>query len=73
MLSERASTRGDYNKPLVAQSMSFDAIDLAEHRKRFPNIEVRTEGRIATPVFHSLSQKRDYLRKRRWVDCNSFF
>lgn len=73
ILVEHSAVRGDYNKPLVAQSMSFDAIDVAEHRKRFPGVEVRTEGRIATPVFKSLSQKRGYLKKRKWVDCNAYF
>lgn len=73
VLTERGTVRGDYNRPIIAQSMSFDAIDAKEHRRRFPNIEVRTEGRIATPVFRSLSQKRKYLKQRNWVDCRSFF
>lgn len=72
-LAEQSSVRGDYERPILAQSMAFDAVDLVEHRKRFPDVEVRTDGRIATPVLKSLSQKRRYLLQRGWRDNNSFF
>ena len=71
--AELNSIRGDYNEPIVSDSMAFDAIDLVEHRKRFPNIEVVVDhARSARPVFRSLSQKRGYLKARRFVDCRSF-
>ena len=70
---EHSAVRGDYNKPIVSDSMAFDAIDLAEHRKRFPDIEVVVDhARSARPVFRSLGQKRAYLKARKWVDANSF-
>jgi len=72
ILAEQGAVRGDYNEPIVSESMAFDAIDLAEHRKRFPDIEVKVDGRSARPVFRNLSQKRRYLKARGWVDCNSY-
>ena len=71
-VAENASVRGDYNEPIISDSMAFDAVDLAEHRKRFPDIEVQVDGRSARPVFRSLNQKRKYLIERGWVDRNSF-
>ena len=71
--AERTGVRGDYNEPIVSDSMAFDAIDLAEHRRRFPNVDVVVDHvRSARPVFKSLSQKRKYLKARGFVDCNSF-
>ena len=70
---ERPGVRGDYNEPIVSDSMAFDAIDLAEHRKRFPGIEVKVDhARSARPIFRSLNQKRAYLKARKFIDCNSF-
>lgn len=72
-IGELNSVRGDYNDPIVSDSMAFDAIDLAEHRKRFPNIEIVVDhARSARPVFKSLSQKRGYLKARGFIDANSF-
>jgi len=71
--AEHSSVRGDYNEPIVSDSMAFDAIDLAEHRRRFPNIDVVVDhARSARPVFKNLSQKRKYLKARGFVDCNSY-
>ena len=71
--AEHSSVRGDYNEPIVSDSMAFDAVDLAEHRRRFPDVEVVVDhARSARPVFRNLNQKRRYLKKRGWVDCNSF-
>ena len=71
--AEHSAIRSDYNEPIVSDSMAFDAIDLAEHRRRFPDIEVVVDhARSARPVFRSLGQKRDYLKARGFVDCNSF-
>lgn len=71
--AEHSAVRGDYNEPIVSDSMAFDAIDLAEHRKRFPDIEVVIDhARSARPVFKNLTQKRKYLKARGWIDCNSF-
>lgn len=71
--AEHNSVRGDYNEPIVSDSMAFDAADLTEHRKRFPDVEVQVDhNRSARPIFKSLSQKRKYLKARGWQDCNSY-
>ncbi len=71
--AEHSSVRGDYNEPIVSDSMAFDAADLAEHRRQFSDIEVVVDhNRSARPVFKSLSQKRAYMKARGWKDCNSY-
>jgi len=66
------SIRSDYERPIMSTSLAFDAAEIDEHRKRFPGIEVRTDGCSAYPVLRSLTQKRDYLRDRQFEDVNSF-
>ena len=70
----RFAVRGDYNRPIVSTSMAFNTQDVAEHRKRFPNIELRIDeaSKTAHPVLKSLTQKREYLRSRGFIDQNSF-
>ncbi len=70
--AEHAGVRGDFKEPIVSDSMAFDAIDLAEHRKRFPNVDIQVEGRIARPILRSQGQRRAYLKGRGMVDRNSF-
>lgn len=73
LVTEHSAVRSDYKEPIVSDSMAFDAMDLDEHRKRFPDIEVRVDhARSARPVFRSLGQRRAYLKARKFVDCNSF-
>ena len=70
---EHHAVRGDYKEPIVSEAMAFDAIDLGEHRKRFPDIEVQVDhARSARPIFKSLGQKRAYLKARGFIDCNSY-
>ena len=70
---EHCAVRGDYNKPIVSDSMAFDAIDLEEHRRRFPDIEVVVDhARSARPVLRSFAQKKAYMKARRIADLNSF-
>lgn len=72
-IAEHSSVRGDYNESIVSDSMAFDAVDLAEHRRRFPDVEVVVDhARSARPVFRNLNQKRRYMKKRGWIDCNSY-
>ncbi len=72
-IAEQCVVRGDYNDPIVSESMAFDAIDLAEHRKRFPGVEVQVDhARSARPIFRSLNQRREYMKARGFVDCRSF-
>ena len=71
--AEHCAVRGDYNDPIVSESMAFDAIDLAEHRRRFPGVEVQVDhARSARPIFRSLTQRRDYMKKRNWIDQRSY-
>ena len=71
--AESGSVRGDYAEPIISESLAFDAIDLAEHRRRFPDIDVHVEhARCAKPIFRNLTQKRRYLKARGFVDCRSF-
>ena len=73
MLAEQSAVRGDYDEPIVSDSMAFDACDLAEHRQKFPGVDVVVDhDRAARPVFRSLTQKRKYLKARGWIDANSY-
>jgi hypothetical protein len=69
-----AFVRGSYLKPIELESMGFLAHpeDVAEHRKRFPNIELKMSEGSAIPVMRSLGQKRAYLKAAGWVDRRSF-
>ena len=66
--------RGNYKKPIELQSMGFIAApeDVAEHRRRFPGVELRFDNGSAIPVVKSLAQKRQYLKASGWVDTKSF-
>ena len=72
--AEHSAVRGDYNEPITSLSMAFNTQDLAEHRRRHPGIELKVDkaGHTAYPVFKNLSQKRQYMKARGWVDMNSF-
>ena len=73
LIAEHGSVRGDYSTPIVSDSLAFDAIDLTEHRRRFPGIDVVVDhARSARPVLRNLNEKRKYLRARGFTDCNSF-
>jgi putative FmdB family regulatory protein len=68
------SVRGQYKKPLELQSMGFLAHpdDVAEHRKRHPNVELVMHEGSAIPVVRSLGEKRAYLKAAGWADTRSF-
>lgn len=70
----RVAVRGDYKKPCELQSMGFIAVpeDVAEHRRRFPDVDLRFDNGSAIPVVRSLCQKRKYLKQMNWVDVKSF-
>lgn len=69
-----ASVRGNYKRPIEMQSMGFiaDAEDVAEHRKRFPTVDLVVREGSAIPVMRSLGQKRDYLKQSGWIDRRSY-
>jgi putative FmdB family regulatory protein len=68
------AVRGDYKHPIRMESMGFiaDPEDVAEHRRRFPNVELVMEDGHAIPRMRSLGQKRAYLKAMGWVDKRSF-
>jgi putative FmdB family regulatory protein len=69
-----AAVRGEYKEPIQMDSMGFLAHpdDVAEHRRRFPGVELRMVDGSAVPVMHSLNEKRKYLKDNGWVDRHSF-
>jgi hypothetical protein len=67
---EQTNTRGDYNDPITSESLAFDAADVNEHRRRFPNIDLEIDGRVARPVLRSRGQKVKYLKDRGWCEQN---
>jgi hypothetical protein len=66
--------RGNYKKPIRMESMGFvaDPEDVAEHRRRFPDVDLEIHQGSAIPVIRSLGQKRAYLKAIGWVDSRSF-
>jgi hypothetical protein len=68
------AVRGNYNKPIRMESLGFiaDPDDVAEHRRRFPDVELSIEQGSAIPVIRSLGQKRAYLRGINWADTRDF-
>jgi len=68
------AVRGNYKTPIELLSMGFIAHpeDVAEHRKRFPAVDLRMHEGSAIPVVVSLSQKRAYLKASGWADTKSY-
>jgi len=48
-----------YNTPLVSDALAVHPSQVEEHRRKFPNIKVRPDGR---PEFTSFSQHDAYLK-----------
>ena len=74
LVASHASVRGNYKHPIVSDSMAFsaDPASLAEHRAKFPDVDLHISEGTAQPVLRSLSQKRRYLKESGWVDRRSF-
>jgi hypothetical protein len=68
------AVRGDYAKPIVSDAMGFvaDPADVAEHRKRCPDVELVIQDGCARPKFQSLSQKRRYMQQMNWADTKDY-
>ena len=66
--------RGSYKKPIRLESMGFlaDPLDVAEHRKRFPDVDLVIEDGSAIPIMRSLGQKRKYFKAAGLADMRSF-
>jgi hypothetical protein len=72
--AEHASTRGDYNEPIVMQSMAIHPDDAAKYRSQFPNHElVGVPGGFVAPVARSLTEKRRILKDRGWHDKRAYY
>lgn len=74
LIAQHAAVRGNYKKPIELQSMGFiaDPLDVAEHRKRFPDVDLQIREGSAIPVVKSLGEKRAYLKAAGWADVKSF-
>ena len=73
-VTEHHAVRGNFKQPIVSDSMAFNTQDIVEHRRRFPNIDLKVDkaGQTAYPIFHSRGQKKSYMKGRGWHDNNSF-
>lgn len=49
-----------YHKPIVSNSMAMNPNQIAEHRQKFPDIQVTTEGQ---PVFDNFADHEAYMKK----------
>jgi len=72
IVDQRPTVRGEYNKPIVSDSMAFDPIDIEEHRKKYPDIDLVVDEVSARPVLRSLSQRRAYQKERGFVDTRDY-
>lgn len=70
LLSEHSNVRGDYNHPITSVSMAINSLDVDEHRRKYPGVDlhVDTPGQTAYPILRSRSQKLKYLRARGWQE-----
>lgn len=49
-----------YSKPLHSDALGIQPDQVAEHREKFPNIEIDSQNR---PVFNNTSEHQDYMDK----------
>ena len=72
--SDAPAVRGTYKKPIRLESMGFIAEpeDVAEHRKRFPDVELEIHEGSAVPILRSLGQKRAYFKAAGLADMRSY-
>jgi hypothetical protein len=68
------AVRGNYKKPIRLESMGFiaDPADVAEHRRRFLDVDLEFVDGSAIPVLRSLGQKRAYFKEAGLVDTRSY-
>lgn len=72
VIASGTNVRGDYKQPIVSDSLGFSEEDVAEHRQRFPEIELVISEGCARPKFRSLSQRRKYLDAINWADVKDY-
>ena len=68
------NVRANYARPVHLDSMGFSANpeDVAEHREKFPGVDLAFKDGFAVPVMQNLNQKRRYLRENNWADTKDF-
>ena len=66
--AEHTNVRGDYNHPITSVSMAINLLDVAEHRRKHPGVDLHVDkpGGTAYPILRSRSQKMKYLKARNW-------
>ncbi|MFP3345223.1 hypothetical protein R0J87_22345, partial [Halomonas sp. SIMBA_159] len=67
--AEHASTRGDYVEPVLSEAAGVMPDQVAEHRRRHPDVPMTNDGRV---IFTSHSQRKRVLRKLGMVDRDGF-
>jgi putative FmdB family regulatory protein len=74
IVAQHASVRGNYARPIRLESMGFiaDPEDVAEHRRRFPDVDLVFEDGSAIPIIRSLGQKKAYFKAAGLADMKSF-
>jgi hypothetical protein len=74
-LRESAAVRANYKEPIRLESMGFlaEPEDVAEHRRRFPDVDLQMEDGSAIPIMRSLGQKRRYFQAAGLVDTRSYY
>ena len=68
--AEHSNVRGDYQKPILSVSMAINLLDVAEHRRKHPGVDLHVDkpGGTAYPILRSRSQKLAYLKARNWQE-----
>ena len=67
--AELVGVRGEYKQPIISDSLGIHPDDIPEHRQKFPDIDITSDGR---PILRSLAQKRSYLKRIGWRDARSY-
>ena len=56
----RVAIHSNYDRPIVSDALAINPEQIPEHRRLFPNIEVRPDGR---PVFDNFTDHEGYMKK----------
>ncbi|MBE3119231.1 MAG: hypothetical protein IMZ50_10820 [Candidatus Atribacteria bacterium] len=67
---EAPAVHGEYKVPIHMESMAIPPDEVAEHRRRYPWIDITNDG---TPIATNRAQKLRYLKSQGYVEsgtCN---
>ena len=56
--------KDSYSRAIVSDSLAINPEQISEHRKHFPDVEVRPDGR---PVFDNFAKHENYLKKTGFI------